>query len=224
MATSTKTKPATKAPVTESAKAAPRPTTAPVVETVVLSPDEIAAMSKEARLSACKPERAALAAWKAAGRQGDRPITPIMSWMENPTVARPSRTRSARAEFVRTPEMHQKLTDIVLSERPKGTSWNKIAKLLEAAEVPSSARGTQWFNKTAFSAAQRLGLVETGETLNRRDVPKPAVVEIKTVAKTPAKKVTPAKKATPAKGKVATKKAATKSTARAINEKHRKNS
>lgn len=151
--------------------------TSTTTQVTVYTPDEIAAMNQTDRIMACKPERAALDAWKRSGRDGDRPLTPILSWMENPTTPK-RRSVSARASFVRTPADTKTLTDIVLTERPKGTSWNRIAKMLEEAQVPSSNRGCQWFNKTAFTAAVKLGLVEAGETLNRRDVPKAAVVQI----------------------------------------------
>lgn len=191
MATATKSQKAT--PVKSTGKA-PKPKDAAVELIAFPTADEIAAMGQVERIAACKPERAALAAWKAAGRQGDRPLTPIMSWMENPTVARKARAKSARAEFVRDPDKQTELTNIILRERPLGTSWNKIAKLLEAAEIPSSARGCQWFNKTAYSAAQRLGLVEAGENLNRRHVPKAAApVKATATKKAAAKKTTAAK-------------------------------
>jgi hypothetical protein len=142
--------------------------TKPVVQAKpVPTSEQIAAMDRIERLAAAKPERAALAAWKSAGRKGPRPVTPIFDWMEDPanngvTAPKSSKARTGASKghrngekVTRTSEQEARLVAILTKAHRDGDKWHQAAKTLTAEAIPTS-RGGGWYYSTVAGIASRM--------------------------------------------------------------------
>lgn len=121
-----------------------------------LSVAAIAAMDKVERLNAAKPESVALREWKKGGSKGPRPSTPILDWMNNPTVQKAHKaTKIAGGANARTEEQQARLVEIIGEARTAGDKWHQAAKKLTAEGIPTS-RGGGWYYSTVQLLAKSI--------------------------------------------------------------------
>jgi hypothetical protein len=117
----------------------------------------IARMNRGERLAAALKEGHAVSDWRAAGQTGERPETPVLDWMADPTT-KPARKPAGERRTVRTVEQDAELDRVVTEARAAGASWWKVAEALNDAGVPT-ATGKPWRDTTAWQQGKRLGLV-----------------------------------------------------------------
>lgn len=128
------------------------------VEDVELTDDVIAGWDPTTRINNARPERDALAAWRAAGSvPADRPSTPIIDWMSDPTT-KPARRSKGTATPTRDGDQESTMLALITEGRQAGESFKSIADKLNAAGIPT-ARGVPWTDRSTWTKAKRLGLV-----------------------------------------------------------------
>lgn len=124
--------------------------------------DDIAAMDRVKRVLAAKVEAEALSDWRRFGGT-DRPSTPILDWMADPTT-KPQRRSNGNGNghaSPRTPEQDAEFDRIVGELYPQGAKFSAISRALTEAEIPRSRSGrTDWTSGwvKAVAASHRLEL------------------------------------------------------------------
>lgn len=120
--------------------------------------ERIAALSRSDRLVEAIAEGHTIRDWRAAGQQGDRPATPVLDWMADPTT-KPARAPRGERRASRSGEQDALLDRTVTEVRAAGGSWWKVANALNDAGVPTSS-GKPWRDTTAWQQGVRLGLAQ----------------------------------------------------------------
>lgn len=104
-------------------------------------------LSKVELLKLAKAERA-------AKKAGEPP--PVLDWMAGGGAVAKKATKSTGGSF-RSAEQEAQMVAILTAGIAEGKSWAKIALDLDAAAIPTRSGG-RWWDATAHSTAQRLGL------------------------------------------------------------------
>lgn len=90
----------------------------------------ISAMTRTEAYNVAKIESAAVKAWEAAGATGDRPATPALDFLNDPT--RKAKKASAERASAKYGEIGTTLIGIVQTARATGVSFPKLAEKLNA--------------------------------------------------------------------------------------------